>query len=222
MNLGELVALARTRLGDENAPYLWSDDFLIGAFNRAESEAAERALLLRDSRSKMTDVAYVAGDPHLTIDPSILYIDRAIRVSDNTVLRARTRNEMDNHDPVWETRTAERPWGYVKEGTRIRLIPTPTQPGNLKLHVFRTPVDPMASLSDEPEIDPIYHEALIHYVVADAYSHSDADSDDPQRANRAASRFDRVFGRRKTARFSQMNRDHPKNSTIYMRRFGQW
>lgn len=216
MNLGELLTLARLRLDDIEAPYLWSDEFLIDSINRAEVEAAERSYLLKD-RTMTLD--YLAGQAAVTLDPAVLYVEQVTVEGVAKPLLSTSVSELNLRSPSWAAGTAERPTCYAREDRELVLIPTPSASGKLQLVVTRSPIKPMTSDSDEPEIDPPHHEALLHFVCHEAYSHNDADGENYERAKEYLAQFVAIFRRRRQARFNRMNQDHVKNSTLYLRRF---
>ncbi|MCK5919384.1 MAG: hypothetical protein KAG66_00480 [Methylococcales bacterium] len=216
VNLGELLALARLRLDDLEEPYLWDDDFLIDSINRAEVEAAERSYLLKD---RTMVLPYTAGQGEVTLDPAVLYVEQVTVAGMAKPLLATSVNELNLRSPDWAAGTAERPTCYAREDRQLVLIPTPTLDGELRLVVTRTPLKPMASDGDKPEIDSEHHEALLHFVCHQAYSHNDADGENYDRAKEYLAQFSALFRRRRMARFNRMNQDHVKNSTLYLRRF---
>jgi len=216
LNLGELLALARLRLDDIEEPFLWSDEFLVDSINRAEVEAAERSYLLKD---RTMVLGYVAGQEEVTLDPSVLYVEQVTVTGTSKPLPATSINELTLRCPSWTADTAERPTCYAREDRQLVLVPTPTLDGELRLVVTRTPLKAMASDDDVPEIDPEHHEALLHFVCHQAYSHNDADGENYDRAKEYLAQFSDLFRRRRRARFNRMNQDHVKNSTLYLRRF---
>jgi hypothetical protein len=213
VTLAELRTALRQRLDDLASPQLWSDDELTAYLNEAQREAAERALLLYDSSSSVTQLRVSAGTALYNVDPLVLRIDRAVLASNGNVLRRTTTDELDNEvchwlyidaygvasaNTPWELRTGQ-PRGYIEQIGSIRLVPIPTSDDLVKLSLWRVPLEDMADDGDEPEIPPRHHARLIDWGERCAYLKRDSDTYDANKAALAEARFTAFFGERPDA-----------------------
>jgi hypothetical protein len=82
----------------------------------------------------------------------------------------------------------------------IRLYPTPTQSGTLKLVVAREPLCSLEYDYDEPELPSRHHRSLVWWALFRAFSKFDTEVNDLQRAAECEARFGKVFGERRSAR----------------------
>lgn len=210
MKLGDLKAEFRVRVQDTVCPYLWTNDEITPWFAEAESEAAIRARLLRDT----VEQSITAGDSTPIDVPAALFdIQYAeLRAADGRrlVLAPSSREAQDQTRPGWRQRI-EPPSAYFHDDKTLRLNAVPDQDYTLYLEFFRTPTPLLIEDEDEPEIAAIHHRALIDWVEFRAYSKPDAETMNPGKATAAEARFIAVFGRRPTAdlrRRQNANRPH--------------
>lgn len=221
MDLGELRKLVRTRLDDVNQPYLWSDKSINDALNRAQEEAVFRgAWILDSSTASVVRIPYSAGDVLLPIHSSIEIIKSAQIEGEPKPLDPATLFDLERHDPYWRDQTGT-PQAFVRENWTLRIFPKPIEAGVIKLEVLRTPLEPMTSDGDEPEINARYHEPLTYWALHEMFNVRDADTYGVNEAARYEQKFERIFGPRPTAKHESFNRNHVHGSTVYKRRFGR-
>ena len=230
MNLLELRSFIRERLDDESTPHQWSDKFIDAAINRAEREAAERALLIYDNSK---EIAVIQDQAEYSIPLTTIIIDRAS--INNNPLAKTTEIALDSYSQPelfrdffthsqfygntnWET-LKNKPAFYVQDGYKIRLVGIPDADYTLKLDVYRRPENKLANDSDTPEIPEEYHEFLIHYVLYEAYSRRDEDLYDPNTAQLNMAEFSAIFGNKRSAKHMSMVKRHTANSRVYGRAF---
>lgn len=196
MNLGELRARFRSEERDAVAPYLWSDADLNAWLNDAQDEACRRALLLVDSTSAAATASFAANDTGVTLAPSVIYVRRATLASSYLPLTPRVTRTMDEEVPGWENAQASVPRVFVPDWQTgyLRFWPPAAAEGTVRMTVVRTPLAPMESDSDEPEIRAQYHAYLLDWVRARAYSAQDADTYDPKKADKFLAQFVQRFG----------------------------
>ena len=122
MNLTEILAECRGRLGDTRAPYLWSDGELVGYLNEAVNEAAEEGKLFRDSTTAaICQIAVHADDftQDYPLDSRILEIYSAKLSGQPLPLRRRTKAEMDTLNPDWRNETSSTPWAFLTDYSAV-------------------------------------------------------------------------------------------------------
>lgn len=199
MNRLELRLAVREDLQDEKTPYLWSDASINRWINEAQSEACRRSRLLVDSTSPMCTLVFNAGEALLKLNPSILFVKRAIVASDSRQLGKAMVRDLDSERPGWEDETGS-PSAWVPDfqAGQIRLDRIPEEETTVRLTVIRAP-KPLADDDAEPEIPERYHENMLHWVRFRAYSKQDADTMSDEAANKALALFEMEFGKRSSA-----------------------
>lgn len=217
--LGQLIVDCRDELDDSVEPYLWDDDYLTARLNDAVNEAAIRArLLVESTRSDICQIALVAGQAEYTLHPSIVVIRRASLASDrSTPLCRTTTSVLDGCSSTWRTETGT-PEYVVRDGqTRsITVVPTPAADDVLHLTVWRLPTEEevMEDDSDEPVIDPMYHDKLFHWAVFRALTKRDVEQQSTRDADRHLTEFETTFGPRPTAAQLQVLATDPVSGTM--------
>lgn len=217
MELSELIVAYREDADDEHGFKLYPDAQLARWATEAEQEAALRARLLYDDSSDLTTITTTADAGVVALDPAVFAIDRAT-FTPSTGGRACALQLVgldvirDHYD--WESRSATRPY-YVAhyERSSLRLWPTPAVIGTLQLGVYRLPRAPLEDMSDEPEIPPEHHRALVDWMLYRGFNKKDSEQYDPQRAAAALDRFEAAFGKRDTANVMRRHRERRSVTT---------
>jgi len=215
MDLAAMIGQFRVQAQDARKPYLWPDSELEYWFSEAESEAAVRARLLRDTDE--FSIASGNNDP-LELPIGLFDIQHAeLRASDGTTyeISATSRRDLDWLRPGWRSR-AERPTNYVHDDKQLILSSLPDQDYTLYLEFFRLPKNRLEGDDDEPEIAEAHHANLIDWVLFRAYSKPDADAFDANKSAVSLAAFERYFGastnadlrRRQNASRPHRNRVH--------------
>lgn len=199
MTLAELIAETRRILDDKLAPYLWDDDFIVAALNRAEALAARGGLLLKDSSTASVCQASLTNATTLvTLHASVVRIERAIIDGQSVPLQLITVMEMDEIFPGWEDADRGLPTHLITDIETGDVRPYPLPDGNYTLNmvVYRIPITAMSAMTSSPEIEDMgaNHRALTFYAVSEALDDHDADRYGPEKAAAYLARFCRQFG----------------------------
>ncbi len=211
MTLGDLIGAFRDEAGDKvNNPYFWPTKQLTKWANEGETEACRRAQLLIDSTSPSCSVPVVAGTPVVGLDPVVLCVMRARMDANPLPMAFQTLRDMDACALGWESVTGK-PVVCVTDyqSGAIRLYPSPSEDGTLLLTISRLPSYQMESDTDEPEIRPEHHPALVQWMLYRAYAKQDADTFDPRKSASALAEFEREFGSKASARNELWSRGRP-------------
>lgn len=212
MNLGELIALARSpaHLDDTVVPPLWSDEVLTTLFNDAVRQHCIRTRSLVESQDvKICRYSLAAGANSVRLHPSVL----AVRVARLTFADGSRVDEMvgktlrwvSRRCPHWETRDAGRPRYWIPDWQQGYLAfdrPMPAD-ATLTITAWRLPtgleqLDP-ADMDGEPVVAEHMRQDLIDWVVYLAMSGNDVELRNDQKASTAAAAFEAKTGRMPSA-----------------------
>lgn len=204
MKLNEAIDLAREDLGDETAPYLWSDAKIVRYFAQAESEAARRAHLILDSVTpEVCRINLVATKALYQLDKRIIRVERAKLASRTIVLGKKFRRDLDVYLPGWESHTGNVE-AYCQDYSTgyFRPYRIPTAADTIMLTVFREPlIAPSLDYPDrEFEIPPRYHEGLIHWVEHRCWGEPDTEKNNDALSKLHLDLFEAEFGTRSSAK----------------------
>lgn len=207
MNLKALINEVRVQLADYGELSVRvTDDRIARLLNEAETEAAVRARLLIDSGSDRVDVR--AGEPLYTLNPLTFFVERVYSPILNRCLTKTSHHDLDNDAPQWYT-VSGNPSHYMLDmgspstsssSLNIRLYPIPIANDRLELTVYRLPLNPLASPTDEPEIPTIWHNHLIDWVCYRLLSEPSQSAELRAFADFYRRRFEDTFGERADAR----------------------
>jgi len=209
----DLRALARTKLDDAVAPYLWADTFINGLLDEAVQEANLRARFLVDSTTTevceivVDQTAVDAGTTTFALDPSIIIVRRAEFAPDDPTVQPlamerRSFDELDRRYPRWRSLTGPVPYVVIQDldAHALTLHPSPTKTGTVKLTVWRHPLATEMLTDDdaEPIIPAQHHRRLVEWVCSQAYTMRDPDTEDEQASAKHLALFDGEYGQRPT------------------------
>lgn len=213
MTTDDLLNLAREFLGDKVEPYLWSDDFLLSALNRAEQEVAIRVLPFHDETTDaVTKISVVADTDTYALDPRVIRIDGLLY--DGTPLpQADPEDLFKTQGETWRDQTGT-PTAWFCDGRNITLVPTPIFSGTVRLQVKRLPLTDLSLFSGSPELDSVFHRALLHWVCWEAHQIIDSDVARPDWAMNQLMQFDQVFGPKVSARVQLHQRRSPRSLSL--------
>lgn len=189
MKLSQLIAKARLRLGDQQAPYLFIDENIIDALNDADREACIRGRLVK--RNDL-EVSLSAGDPLGDYPVEAWSITRT--AIDGRKLEHVDRAMLDASQGLnWESATGTPRAVYEVDG-KLRFYPIPEVACTAICEGYCKPSKPMSRDGDLPLADEIYHEALVSGAVAELYLNDDADGFSSGKASKHEAVFVQTFG----------------------------
>lgn len=198
MDVGNLIRRFRVLSSDKEEPYLWSDDELMDWLSDAQDQACIRGRLLRDdSTPAVCRITMAPGQHTYPLHPKV-YELISVRLKPANGDRPRdlllvSREWLDAERPCW--RDEDRPACYaIQNDTSLRIVGA-TAPGDeLLLECYRLPMRALSLDTQRPEIHEAHHEHLIQWVLHKAYSVTDAEAFDANRAALAEAAFTRYFG----------------------------
>ena len=186
MTITELINLFRLQTQDDELPgsgddslSLFKNDEIIEYINESQQEFARQTGIYKVGRNETIRVS--ANKPWVQIDPEILAIKRAFL--DNKKIDLLTHRDLEQVID-WEEKTGT-PTALVidLELEYLRAYPIPTTATVFTLAVEKLPT-PVTEIDDPLDIPKKYHRKLLHYALFLAYSKHDADSFDPQAADK--------------------------------------
>ena len=205
MTVDDLVMQFRSDADDALLPYLWSSTEVMRWLNEAQHEAALRSrLLLETSDPTITQIALQVGVLTYKLHSSVFELTsiRYKATGDNysCPVTLVTRKELDQISPGWRDQTNNRPPKYVFQDEKtLTLTQAPIATGTIYLEAFRLPLIALDGGAKEPEINAAHHRHLVKWMLHRAFSKPDAETMDPQRAERSEKEFTRYFGLRPDA-----------------------
>lgn len=186
----ELLDLFRVEMNDAKAPYLWSDDFVIGAIDDAHKQFARRTDGIPDSTTDaVIKLLVVPGTDVYALHPSIKKIRSARRADTGRPVEVLNQEDMAPRGLYFDGR-----FGPVRalvlgmDDNSVRTWPMPMETVDVLLSVFRLPL--VTITDDEPfEIPEQHHRHLLLWVKHLAYSVQDAETFDKTKAMEFEQRF---------------------------------
>lgn len=201
MNLQEMIQLYRAQADDGEPDQLAHDSVLTIYANEAQEEACRRAQLLRDSTSPLCKVAFAAGDESVALAPQVVRVLRAFVAGQ--AVEVLSVEEMDCAMPGWQFQERQDvPQRLITGMTtgRLHLWPMPAAAGEIQLTVQRLPLSPLSGSTDQPEIRPELHKALVEWMLHRVYSTQDNELYNDAKAAVCLRRFEEEFGRKASGR----------------------
>ena len=226
MNLDDLTRRFRALAKDTVEPNLFSAEDVADWLTDAEAQAAIRARLLLDDYTPAVCVVPVVAGTHSYKLHAKLYELVTVRFKATGATRSVPLNLVTRewlNDNVRDWRDAD-DWHHmdychryaVQSETGLRIVPVPAEAGELLIEGYRLPLKPLANEYDKPEIHEASHEKLIYWALHRAFSVSDAEAFDPQRAQEAREEFERHFGSPVDADLRRSTRtDQVQHNTAY-------
>ncbi len=213
MTVEDFIDEFRRVMGDEQKPYLFTDEDIVRYLNGAVDEACERALLIEDRTSALaTSIALVAGQGDYPLHPSVIKVKRV--ALGRCVLCETSTEAMDDECFGWETMDGM-PRRFIHTGAgTILLVRIPRAEDvavnpTLALTVYRKPLEPLDAddLAGVPEIKSLYHPRLLPWVYRCAFLKRDSEVYDASRAAQEDAIFTASFGVRPDANVQRKRRD---------------
>lgn len=216
MQASAILALARQRLSDTEAPYQHAQVTMLDDLTEGESEAAERALLLFDDSSSFCELAVTAAKSIYAIDEVIIRVETAAL----TLTSGGDPIPLVRKGADWllaQSARSGRPSAFAIIDRTLRLWPTPAanDVGTLAIAVYRLPTDPITSAGQEPEIPARHHRYLADWIVYRRCQPKDGEIINPEMAGDALVAFERRFGPPRDADSSRRHLEQRRVTTPY-------
>lgn len=224
MNSTELLALFRSEVRDDAAPYLWSDTEVFSYMDDAQKMFCRLGGGIADSTSAVTTLAVTAGDIFITISPLILKL-RDVRVTSTGRIIDVLNFEDLNYANMYGTDYG-RSYSYSldastgridavvvgMEPNKIRLIRIPTEDESLSLITYRMPLNTINAVAQDFEIDEQHHRHLLYWMKHLAHQKQDAETYDRGRSDAFRAEFMAYCDQAKAER---ARREHKPRAVMY-------
>jgi hypothetical protein len=209
-DLGHIRRLARARLDDLRAPYLWEDWELTDYINITLWDACIRAALVVEDGVEIPFTQDIYGNWNATyaLNPGVLDVQSVGLASRPTFRLTRTsmrRKEQRSHyRPASQSGPYEYALDLTMQGTgghasefvrTITFIGKPYQTDIAYIDVTRLPKK-LEEEYDVPEVDPMWVPDLIYGITGLAYMKRDSDTFDPRRSEKDMAEFTARYGER--------------------------
>lgn len=219
MTLEQLIARFRTESNDRVEPYFCSDDDVTQWLADAEEEAAIRArLLIEDLNPLYCEIAVSAGAASAPLHPRVYEIAHQTFTPAGTTgaceLVLISRERLDQVRPEWRNLPADDPRWLIQSETAVRLVPTPSRDGLLRIEAYRLPLKRLALPTQKPEIHEANHVHLVNWALFKGYSIPDPEFNDQGRARTALDAFEQHFGLRPDANLRRSTRSDEVQTTV--------
>lgn len=198
MTSGELLDLFRVEMNDVANPQLWSDDFIFGAIDSAQTQFARETDGIPDSTTPAVVDLVIAPDTTsllyadvLPLHPSILKIRTARRGDNGRSVSVINEEDMPGSGLYFDGLPGEtRTLVTGTDENQVRVWPFPRSDLTIKLSVFRLPLVPITD-DQALEIPAQHHRALLMWAKHLAYGVQDAETFDRTRSEEFKQRFER-------------------------------
>lgn len=193
--IGGLFYIARRLLDDiddgtNETELRWSNDDLYDYFNAGQREVCIRTLSYEKDDE---EVSLVDGTYEYSIDDKIIYIKHAtLNSSGNIVNKIGYEDLVGNNS--WSTPTGDPIRFCERINNKILVNPTPDGSDTLNMVTIETPSTTLSDSVLVVEIDDIYHDALVEYVLWRAYEKDDSDLFDAELRKKHERRFIEMVG----------------------------
>jgi hypothetical protein len=171
MTVAELLRHAReSYLRDAAAPFLWSAQELLRYLNEAQVLFARHTHILMDDASDFTTITSAPGVTRYALDPRIVFVSEVYDDTGRRLLAA-------SRAKAPRTPFQGKPRHYTLDASvsTLRLLPTPDDVYEFNLVVARTPLKPLVTEYDTPEIPEAYHLSLLDWVAYKALRNNDTE-----------------------------------------------
>lgn len=191
MTSDELLAQFRVEVTDAVTPYLWSDAEFYGYLDAAQKEFCKQTDGIPDATSAFLTVPLVADSAdYLALNPAILKIRSATRADTGREVSVVNYEDLAPRRWFFDGRTGPLQALVIgEERHKCRPFPVTNESVNVKLLVFRLPLEKIEGSGQDLEIDEDYHQGLLHWCKHRAYSKPDADTFNPKAAQTSRDEF---------------------------------
>lgn len=187
MSLASLIDHIRFQTDDIHAPFLFSDDAIIGYLKEAEIEACRRQPLLIETLK----IDVKNEDYKVPLPSNIVKISRVKVASQSNSLYVTTIRELDVYNVGWENQTPSEPIYYFtdQQTAHLSVYPKFSHDDQLQITVSRTPTELL-------EISERYHFGLCDWIQFRLYSKKDSIIYDSIKSENFLAAFIGQFGNR--------------------------
>lgn len=186
-----LIKAFREDEKDNVAPYFWSDSQLVRWANEGLTEFAEQTQSFYDDDSDITLIPYGVGEDRFELDPCILdVVDAWIDGSPSCRLE-RCLGGFGNafRGGYWMAYNGCSSHFHFNPVGVLKLRPTPTGTGAIRLQVIRRPIRDLDKCDKIPDMLPSDRLHLLLYLAYKAYNVSDAETFDKTKSNNRYAEF---------------------------------
>jgi len=207
VNTTELLELFRADINDVALPNLWSDEEIFAYMSDAYMQFWRLVEGIGDMTSdEATLVVAAEGEEFSDLHPSILHIREAHRVADArklVVTNAQQLPLLTSGSDYGNTRSLlmDATQGIPAvaviglERNKVRWCPVPDQDYDVRLLVYRLPLEGITGDNQElEELDAMHHIHLLKWMRSLAYQKQDAETFDRGKSAEAESRFREYCG----------------------------
>jgi hypothetical protein len=197
MDFSEIEASVRRTLDDDStSDKLWSQTEILEYARDAENEACERADLIVDDSSSLTNITVDTSTGTFGIASTVISVRSAMMSLGSEPLMETSEEVLDKSVSGWRTASGT-PRSYVQTPTnKIILYPMPSVADTVNMTVSRFPNIPM-TVSGSPEVDKRYHAGLLEWILHRAYMKNDSETLNVGKANDHRKKFEQFFGSKK-------------------------
>lgn len=187
MNSTDLYDTFRSDVADEVGPYLWSDTEVFRYMNDAYRMFVRKIGGVADFTSAATQVDIVAGESTGVLDPSILRVMSAYRVSDGTPLRIYNGTDFA---PPTRLPGPVRAMVIGEQRHVCRWTSAPVADDIVQLSVYRLPRNFITGDAQEfTDVDEDHHPHLLDWMKHLAYRKQDAETFDRAKSEESGAVF---------------------------------
>lgn len=191
MTVGELLDLYRLEMVDVAQPYLWSDEFILGALSDAQVQFCRWTDGIPDSSSAgITLLSVLTGVDSYTLSPKVLKIRTARFDVTGRPVEVLNEEDMPGRSMYFDGRP-----GTVSalitgmDENSVRVWPMPAEDVDIRLSVFRLPLLDLTD-GDDPLVVPLQHQrALLLWAKHLGYGVHDSETFDEKKSQDFEQKF---------------------------------
>lgn len=223
-----LAALFRSEVNDTVPEYLWTDGDVSSYMDDAQKTFCRLTDGISDATtSALTRISVAPGDVFKPLDPRILKIRYARRLSDSHTIEVLNYNDLNRVTTVgdygWQRvmgldETLTGPLAAIVIGMQfdqVRLLPIPTDADTIDMVVYRLPlndIDITTGQTQNFEIPAQHVRGLLYWMKHLAHMKQDAETFDKGKAEEFRQQF---IGYCEQAKHERERREHTAGITAY-------
>lgn len=181
---GELLDLFRLEVVDTVQPFLWTDDFILGALSDAQDWFARLTDGIPDSSTDaVTKIDLIAGTDVYALSDRVLKVRNARRQDTGRPIDVLNQEDMPGRGMYFDGRPGTTSALIIgMDENSVRAWPMPAENMTVRLSVFRLPLLPLTD-GDDPLAVPKQHErALLMWAKHLAYGIHDSEMFDRKKS----------------------------------------